>query len=148
MLAAGVRVGLGTDGAASNNRLDMLREMRHAALLAKAASGDATAVPAHQALRMATLDGAAALGLDGCDRLAGAREMGRPVRRPSRRLAESSPAIDPASHLVYVAGREQVSHVWVAGKLRICDGKPVGISIQRIALSMSPIRGIIDDCEH
>ena len=63
LLDAGIRVGLGTDGAASNNRLDLFQEMRHAALLAKVSSLDATAVPAHVALRMATLSGAEALDL-------------------------------------------------------------------------------------
>ena len=74
LLAAGIPVGLGTDGAASNNRLDLLQEMRHAALLAKVGSLDATAVPAHAALRMATLDGARALGMD--DRI-GSIEIGK-----------------------------------------------------------------------
>jgi len=64
MMRRGVRVGLGSDGAASNNRLDMFREMNHSALLAKVVSGDATVLDAYTVLRMATLDGAMALGLD------------------------------------------------------------------------------------
>lgn len=126
MLAAGARVGLGSDGAASNNRLDLFREMRHAALLAKAASGDATAADSHQVLRMATLNGAAALGLDA---KIGSLEAGKQADLCAVRLDDwlLQPCFDPASHLVYVAGREHVSHVWTDGKLRICDGKLTGL---------------------
>ena len=125
MLTAGVRVGLGSDGAASNNRLDLFREMRHAALLAKAASGDATAADTHHVLRMATLNGAEALGLDA---LIGSLTAGKLADLSAVRLDDwlLQPCFDPASHLVYVAGRENVSHVWTNGKLRICDGKLVG----------------------
>lgn len=127
MLAAGVRVGLGSDGAASNNRLDIFREMRHAALLAKAASGDATVAGAHRVLRMATLDGAAALGLDAT---IGSLQPGKSADLCAVRLDDwlLQPCFDPASHLVYAAGRENVSHVWIGGKLRICDGKATKIS--------------------
>ncbi len=127
LLAAGLRIGLGTDGAASNNRLDILREMRLAALLAKATSSDATAIPAHQALRMATLDGAAALGLE---ESIGSLVPGKWADLCTIRVDDwpSQPCYCPASHLVYVAGREQVSHVWVAGVLKICHSLPVGIA--------------------
>jgi 5-methylthioadenosine/S-adenosylhomocysteine deaminase len=125
-LAAGLRVGLGTDGAASNDRLDILQEMRHAALLAKAASSDAASLAAHQALRAATLDGAAALGL-GAE--IGSLEPGKSADLCAIRLDEwlQQPCYDPASHIVYVAGREQVSQVWVAGRQRIRDGRPTDI---------------------
>jgi 5-methylthioadenosine/S-adenosylhomocysteine deaminase len=131
LLAAGIRVGLGTDGAASNNRLDMLREMRQAALLAKAASGDATTLPAHQALRMATLEGASALGLDG---EIGSLKPGKWADLCAIDLDDwlCQPCYDPASHIVYVAGREHVSHVWVAGRLRICDHLPIGIGVSKL----------------
>lgn len=124
MLAAGVRVGLGTDGAASNNRLDLFHEIRHAALLAKAASGDATALDAHTALRMATLDGAAALGLDA---RIGSLATGKQADLCAISLDDWTlqPCFDPASHLVYTAGREHVTHVWTDGKLRISNGDPV-----------------------
>ncbi len=121
MLAAGLRVGLGSDGAASNNRLDLFREMRHAALLAKTASGDATVANAHQVLRMATLNGAAALGLDA---RIGSLATGKQADLCAVRLDDwqLQPCYEPASHLVYAAGREHVSHVWTDGKLRIYDG--------------------------
>jgi len=121
LLAAGVNVALGTDGAASNNRLDLWAEMRLAALLAKGVSGDATAVPAWQALEMATLGGARALGL--ADRI-GSIEPGKRADLTAVNLdaLELSPCYDPVSHLVYAAGREHVSHVWVDGEPRVMDG--------------------------
>lgn len=111
-----VNVGLGTDSAASNNRLDMFTEMRLAALLAKGVSGDATAISAHQALEMATINGAKALGLDN---KIGSIEIGKLADLTAVKLSEINmqPCFDPISHLVYVAGREQVSHVWVSGDL-------------------------------
>lgn len=112
-----INIGLGTDGAASNNRLDIFSEMRLAALLAKGESGDATTLPAYQALEMATINGAKALGLD--DRI-GSIEVGKSADLTAVSLADINmhPYFDPISHLVYVAGREQVSHVWVDGTLR------------------------------
>jgi 5-methylthioadenosine/S-adenosylhomocysteine deaminase len=127
LLASGVGVALGTDGAASNNRLDLLREMRLAALLAKAGSHDATCVPAHQVLRMATLEGAKALGLESA---IGSLVAGKWADLCAIRLGDwiDEPCYDPASHVVHVVGREQVSHVWVAGRMRIRDGAPIGPS--------------------
>lgn len=120
LLASGVNVGLGTDGAASNNRLDGFQEMRLAALLAKAVAGRADAVPAHAALAMATIAGARAMGL--------AQKIGsiRPGKRADLaavcvRGPELSPLFDPASHLVYAVGREHVSHVWVDGVPKMVD---------------------------
>ena len=81
---AGVNIGLGTDGAASNNRLDLFAEMRLAALLAKGSSGDASMLPAREALRMATLDGANALGLGSEIGSIATRQGGRPRRRRLR----------------------------------------------------------------
>ncbi|MDX9996176.1 MAG: TRZ/ATZ family hydrolase [Rhodocyclaceae bacterium] len=126
MLAQGMSVGLGTDGAASNNRLDLFQEMRHAALLAKVAGHDAALLPAHQALRMATLEGARALGLD---REIGSLRPGKAADLLAVRLDDwlVQPCFDPVSHLVYVAGREAVSHVWVAGKQRIANGMPIDL---------------------
>ena len=119
--ACGVRVGLGTDGAASNNRLDLLQEMRHAGLLAKVTAGDAAILNAHELLRMATLNGAAALGLE--DRI-GSIRPGKAADLCAVRLdaLETRPCFDPVSHLVYAAGREHVSHVWVNGVLQCENG--------------------------
>lgn len=115
LLEAGVNVGIGTDGAASNNKLDMLADIRLTALLTKVSSGDPTAVPAATALRMATLNGAKALGLD---EQTGSIKTGKQADLIAVDLsaAETSPVFDPISHLVYAAGREQVSHVWVDGE--------------------------------
>ena len=121
----GVNLGLGTDGAASNNRLDMFQEMRLAALLAKGASGNAQAMPASATLRAATLGGARALGLE---RSIGSIQPGKAADLCAVNFSSVglTPCYDPISHLVYVAGREDVSHVWVAGQLRISHGEPTG----------------------
>jgi len=113
----GINVGIGTDGAASNNRLDMFAEMRLAALLAKGKSGDATALSAHRALEMTTINGAKALGLD---HAIGSIEVGKMADLIAVKLTDLNlqPCFDVASHLVYVAGRENVSHTWVAGELK------------------------------
>jgi len=118
LLAAGVNVALGTDGAASNNRLDLMQEMRLAALLAKAVARDAEAMPAHRALRCATLGGAIALGLE---RRIGSIAAGKLADLVAVRLLgpELAPCFDPVSHLVYAAGREHVTDVWVAGKQQV-----------------------------
>lgn len=115
LLAAGVNVALGTDGAASNNRLDMFEEMRLAALLAKAAAGDPEAMPAHAALRAATLGGAIALGAE--ERF-GSIVPGKAADLVAVALDDVSlqPVYDVVSHLVYACAREHVSDVWVAGE--------------------------------
>ncbi len=124
MLAQGLSIGLGTDGAASNNRLDLFQEMRHAALLAKVAGLDSALLPAHQALRMATLEGARALGLV---HEIGSLKIGKAADLIAVEMDDwiNQPCFDPASHLVYVTGRESVSHVWVNGKSRIDNKKPI-----------------------
>ncbi len=122
LLQAGVNVALGTDGAASNNDLDMLDELRAAALLAKAVANDATAVPAHTALRMATLNGARALGLE--ERI-GSLEAGKAADIVAIDLSaiSSQPVYDPLSQVVYTAGRDQVTDVWVAGRRLLKERK-------------------------
>jgi 5-methylthioadenosine/S-adenosylhomocysteine deaminase len=131
LMQQGVNIGLGTDGASSNNRLDMFAEMRLAALLAKGSSGDAAALPASQALEMATINAARALGLD--NKL-GSIEQGKMADLAAVRIAdpETMPCFDPLSHLVYAAGREHVSHVWVAGELRYQQGVFANIEAQEL----------------
>ena len=121
LAAAGVNVALGTDGAASNNRLDVLAEMRLAALLAKAVASDAAVLPAHASLRAATLGGARALGLEA---KIGSIVAGQAADLTALRLEgpELEPCYDPVSHLVYAAGREHVTDVWVAGRRLLRDG--------------------------
>jgi 5-methylthioadenosine/S-adenosylhomocysteine deaminase len=111
----GINVSLGTDGAASNNDLDMFSEMRTAALLAKAVSANAAALPAYDALKMATLDGARALGLD---HLVGSLEIGKRADLVAVQLNELNtlPVHNAVSQLVYSAAAAQVNHVWVNGK--------------------------------
>jgi 5-methylthioadenosine/S-adenosylhomocysteine deaminase len=122
MLGAGMNVGLGTDGAASNNRLRMFEEMRLAALLAKGQTGRADVLPAWQALEMATLNGAKALGLDS---VIGSLLPGKAadITAVDFSSLELAPCYDPVSHLVYAAGREHVSHVWVNGKILLDRGE-------------------------
>lgn len=130
--AAGVNVALGTDGAASNNDLDMLGEMRTAALLAKGISGDPAALPAPDALQMATLNGARALGM--------AEETGSLV--PGKwadcvalqlDALETQPVYHVISQLVYASGRHQVTDVWVAGERVLRDGTLVRMDREAIA---------------
>ena len=112
---AGVNVALGTDGAASNNDLDMFGEMRTAALLAKAVGEDASAIPAATALQMATLNGARALGLD---KEIGSLTVGKAADVVAIDLSEleSQPLYHPISQIVYATNRDKVSHVWVNGR--------------------------------
>lgn len=113
---AGVNIALGTDGAASNNDLNMFGEMRTAALIAKAVAADATALPAWYALEMATINGARAMGLE---QHIGSLEVGKLADLVAVDLSalESEPLYDVISQLVYATDRQQVSHVWINGKL-------------------------------
>jgi 5-methylthioadenosine/S-adenosylhomocysteine deaminase len=122
MLKAQVNVGIGTDGTASNNRLDMLAEARLAGLLQKGVTGDAAALPAFKLLEMSTLAPAKALGWDA--------EIGSLLPGKACDMAalnfdtiETQPVFDPLSHLFYAASREHVSHVWVDGKVVLEHGK-------------------------
>ena len=119
-LAAGVALGLGTDGAASNNDLDMFEAMRQAAFLAKLATRDPTAVPAQAALDMATIGGARALGME---RLIGSLERGKraDLITVSTGAARQTPLYDPVSHLVYVTRGDDVRTTIVNGKVLMRD---------------------------
>lgn len=119
---AGVNVAIGTDGAASNNDLDLLGETRTAALLAKAVAGSATALDAHRALRMATLNGARALGLNA---EIGSLEPGKSADLVAFDISglHQLPIYDPVSQLIYASSRDCVKHLWVGGKQLLEDGR-------------------------
>lgn len=128
---AGVNVAIGTDGAASNNDLDLLGETRTAALLAKAVAGSATALDAHRALRMATLNGARALGLD---QQIGSLEPGKAADLVAFDLSglAQQPLYDPVSQLIYASSRDCVEHVWVGGKQLLDARRLTRLDEQRI----------------
>jgi 5-methylthioadenosine/S-adenosylhomocysteine deaminase len=130
MLKAGVKVGLGTDGPASNNDLDMWEEMRLAALLHKGTTLNPTTIPATTALRMATLGGAEAIGL--ADRV-GAITVGRQADLIQVRLGEPHqiPLYDVVSHLVYAIDSQDVDTVVVDGQVLMRDRKVLTIDIDR-----------------
>jgi 5-methylthioadenosine/S-adenosylhomocysteine deaminase len=125
---AGVNVALGTDGAASNNRLDLWAEMEMSALLGKHVAANAEAIPASLALEMATINGARALGL--------ADETGSliPGKAADMICVELTapavrPVLDPLSQLVYCAGREHVTDAWVAGEHLLAEGHHTRIDL-------------------
>ncbi len=129
---AGINVAIGTDSAASNNTLDMLAEMRMTALLAKTSAADAAAISAHDALQMATLNGAAALGIA---HETGSIETGKwaDLTCVDLNRLHSQPIYDPVSQLVYTAGVDQVSDVWIAGKHQLDNGKLAHIDIDNLS---------------
>ena len=131
--AAGINITLGTDGAAGNNRLDLLSEVRLAGLLAKGSHQDASLFPAHRLLYMATLGGARALGL--ADHI-GSLTPGKQADLCAIRLDTPStlPVFDPASHVIYAAGREHVTDVWVSGQSVVKKKQLVQISEEEVSL--------------
>lgn len=118
----GINVALGTDGAASNNDLDMISEMRSAAFLGKMTANDPKALSADTALKMATIHGAKALGID---HLTGSLEPGKAADFIAIDLEqiETQPLYHPLSQVVYAASRNQVTDVWIAGKHLLKDRK-------------------------
>lgn len=122
--AAGINIALGTDGAGSNNDLDMFGEMRSCALLAKGVAQRADVAPAAAVLSMATLNGAQALGLrDRIGSLLAGKEAD--VICVDLSAAATQPVYDPVSQLVYATSRDQVSDVWVAGRQLLSGGQPM-----------------------
>lgn len=131
MLNAGVNVGLGTDGAASNNKLDMFAEMRLAALIAKGFSGSPTDLTAYETLKMATVNGAKALHLD--DKI-GRLKKGMRADMIAVDLGEitTQPVFNPISHIVYAADRSQVDFVWVNGEMLLKNKQFIRIDLAAI----------------
>jgi 5-methylthioadenosine/S-adenosylhomocysteine deaminase len=131
---AGVNLAIGTDGCASNNDLDMIGEMRTAALLAKAVAEDAAAFDAASALRAATLNGAKALGWEA---RIGSIEAGKLADLTAIRLdaIETQPLYDVISQLVYAAGRHLVSDVWIAGTRKLREGVLVDLDVAELRAS-------------
>lgn len=131
MLDEGISVSLGADGAACNNRLDMFTEMRTAALLQKVVNGP-EALPARRALRMATIEGARALGL-GSD--IGSLEVGKRADVITLRLdvLQATPRVDDViSAIVYAAQPANVSNVMIDGKLALRDGELLVLSERHV----------------
>lgn len=131
ILASGVNVGLGTDGAATNNNLDLWEEVRLAPLLAKGINLDPTVVPAVQAIEMATSMGARAVHLPGTGALVPGNYADVLVMDLSG--PESSPVFSPESYpglLTYSLGRDRVDSVWVAGEPRVQDGELIGVDVE------------------
>lgn len=136
MLEAGVNVCLGTDGASSNNTLDMLTEMQYASMLAKGSTGDPTVLPAHEVLEMATIRGARALGLD---KETGSLSVGKAADMVAVDLGciEASPIFDPLGQLIYTNSR-QVSHVWIDGRSVVYEGK-----VRTLAVDLAATESIV-----
>ncbi|MDQ7051163.1 MAG: TRZ/ATZ family hydrolase [Enterobacterales bacterium] len=131
LLQQEINLALGTDGAASNNSLDMLSEIKAATLLAKLASGQSNQVSAYQILYAATMGGAKALGLDNT---IGSLEKGKQadILALDMNHIETMPLYDPISQLVYSASRKQVQHLWVAGQALVKDGQLTQLNNQQL----------------
>lgn len=131
LLEAGVNVAIGTDGASSNNDLDMIGELRTASLLAKGVSGNPGTMNAYTSIRAATLNGAAALGID---KTTGSIEKGKSADLTAVDITglSTQPLYDPVSQLAYCASREQVSDVWVNGRRLLDSGILTTIDRDRV----------------
>jgi 5-methylthioadenosine/S-adenosylhomocysteine deaminase len=142
LLSAGATVGLGTDGPASSNDLDLFSAMRLAALVHKAVAADPTTLPASQVLRMATVHGARALGLEA---EIGSIEAGKRADLVAVDLdrAHTQPVYDPASTLVYAAGRGDVRHVWTGGRQVVEDGVPTLVDPAAVTAGLAALRSVV-----
>lgn len=131
LTSAGVNVAIGTDSAASNNNLNLFIEMQTAALLAKLSTADAAALPASEALAMATINGARAMGI--ADKI-GSLEVGKQADIISVDLSgpETQPLYSPLSQLVYASNGSQVSHSWIAGNLVLQDRELQHIDLEAL----------------
>jgi 5-methylthioadenosine/S-adenosylhomocysteine deaminase len=141
-LAAGITVGLGTDGAASNNDLDMFEAMRFAALLHKVKTGDPRSVPATTALEMATINGARALGLE---KLIGSIEAGKRADLVMVGIdkARLTPLYDPVSHIVYAAHGDDVRTVMVNGRVLMRDRKMLTLDEAAVLAEARKLAGAV-----
>lgn len=131
LLKAGVNVAIGTDSCSSNNSLDMFSELRLAALLAKGITGDASTIPARQALELATINGARALGI--ADKV-GSLEPGKlaDIIAIDLKHPRTQPVYDPVSTLAYSAAASQVSHVWVNGQILVSNHQLTGMNVEQV----------------
>ena len=131
LINEGINVSVGTDGAASNNNLNMLEELKQAALIGKITSGDATAINAQTALEMATINGAKTLGIE---HVTGSLEIGKSADICAVDMSAPSarPAHQPASDIVYANRDLAVSHVWVAGSMLVDNRELLTMNPQRI----------------
>lgn len=137
ILNAGINLAIGTDGAASNNSLDLFADTKIAALLAKASSDDPTRMPAFSALEMATINGAKALHIE---HKIGSLEAGKCADMIAIRLDDliTQPIYNPISHLAYAVNRLQVSDVWVNGKCLLEKGELKTLDIEKILADLKP----------
>jgi 5-methylthioadenosine/S-adenosylhomocysteine deaminase len=143
MLAAGIKVGLGTDGCASNNNLDLFAEMDMVAKVHKVFDKNPVSCSAGQVLQMATLQGARALGWDDA---IGSLEAGKQadIIAIDTRRPHLTPLYDPISHLVYAVSAADVSHVWVAGRQVVAEGRVLTVDPQVVMTEMRQIAARID----
>lgn len=130
---AGINVALGTDGAASNNDLDLFGELQTAAHLAKAVSGNAAAVPAYEAIAMATINGAKALGIEA---VTGSLEVGKAadIIALNFNALQTLPVYHPVSQVAYTRMADKVSHVWVQGEHLVREGQLTQIDTEQLKL--------------